>query len=125
LNYEFVDKLPNEGHNYYRLKQIDRDGKISMSKNVVDVYFGDETMVTMYPNPATSELNVDINIVKATNAKMKIMDATGRVVKQIDMNLKAGGNQTKVSLEGLSDGMYMVNISNDKGLHYAQTIRKN
>jgi hypothetical protein len=125
LNYEFVDKLPNEGHNYYRLKQTDRDGKISMSKNVVDVYFGDETMVTMYPNPATSELNVDINIVKATNAKMKIMDATGRVVKQIDMNLKAGGNQTKVSLEGLSDGMYMVNISNDKGLHYAQTIRKN
>ena len=125
LNYDFVDKLPNEGHNYYRLKQTDKDGKTSMAKNVVDVYFGDETMVTMYPNPASSELNVDINIVKATNAKLKIMDATGRVVKQIDMNLKAGGNQTKVSLEGLSDGMYMVNITNDKGLHYAQTIRKN
>jgi len=125
LNYEFVDKLPNEGHNYYRLKQTDKDGKTSMAKNVVDVYFGDETMVTMYPNPASSELNVDINIVKATNAKLKIMDATGRVVKQIDMNLKAGGNQAKVSLEGLSDGMYMVNITNDKGLHYAQTIRKN
>ena len=125
LEYSFTDMIPNEGHNYYRLKQTDRDGKTSKAKNVVDVYFGNETMVTMYPNPASSELNIDINLVKATNAKMKIMDATGRVVKQIDMNLTAGGNQTKVSLAGLTDGMYMVTITNDKGLNYSQTIRKN
>ena len=125
LEYSFTDMIPNEGHNYYRLKQTDRDGKTSKAKNVVDVYFGNETMVTLYPNPASSELNIDINLVKATNAKMKIMDATGRVVKQIDMNLTAGGNQTKVSLAGLTDGMYMVTITNDKGLNYSQTIRKN
>jgi hypothetical protein len=41
------------------------------------------------------------------------------------MNLNAGGNQTKVSLAGLTDGMYMVTITNDKGLNYTQTIRKN
>lgn len=125
LSYSYTDNIPNEGHNYYRLQQTDRDGKTTNSINVVDVYFGNETMVTLYPNPAQQELNVDINISKATNAKMRIIDATGRVVKQIDMSLKSGGNQTKVSLEGLSDGMYMIQITNEKGLNYSQTIRKN
>jgi hypothetical protein len=41
------------------------------------------------------------------------------------MQLSAGANSTQVDLQGLADGMYMVHITNGKGLDYAQPIRKN
>ncbi len=123
LTYSHTDASPFNGHNYYRLKQVDIDGHISYSKHV-DVYFGNETMVTLYPNPVNTELNVEINTPKATTAIIKIMDAAGRVVRTVEMQLQAGNNITKVDMEALSDGVYMVRITNNKGLNYSQTIRK-
>ena len=37
-------------------------------------------------------------------------------------SLIEGGTEV---VEGLADGVYMVKISNNKGLNYSQTIRKN
>jgi hypothetical protein len=124
LNYTYTDATPYQGHNYYRLQQNDIDGKASYSK-VVDIYFGNETLVTMYPNPVNSNLHVDINTPKATVATMKIMDATGRTVKVVEMQLQEGNNTTQVDMQGLADGVYMINITNAKGLNYAQPVRKN
>jgi hypothetical protein len=124
LDYGYTDATPFQGHNYYRLQQHDIDGKTSYS-NVVDVYFGNETMITLYPNPVNSLLNVDINTPKATSATLKVTDATGRVVKVVSMQLSAGANTTQVDLQGLADGMYMIHITNGKGLDYAQPVRKN
>ncbi|MBL7765052.1 MAG: T9SS type A sorting domain-containing protein [Chitinophagaceae bacterium] len=124
LDYTYTDLTPNNGHNYYRLQQNDLDGQKTYSP-VVDVYFGNESLVTLYPNPVNTELHVDIQIDKSTIANLKIMDAAGRVVRAVDMQLQAGANQTLVSLQGLSDGVYMIRITNEKGLNYSQTIRKN
>jgi len=124
LDYGYTDATPFQGHNYYRLQQHDIDGKISYSK-VLDVYFGNETMVTLYPNPVNSIMNVDISTPKATSATLKVTDATGRVVKVVSMQLSAGANTTQVDLQGLADGIYMVHITNGKGLDYAQPVRKN
>ena len=124
LDYGYTDATPYQGHNYYRLQQHDIDGHMSYSK-VVDVYFGNETIVTLYPNPVNTNLNVDINTPKATVAKLKITDATGRTVKVVDMQLQAGSNTSLVDMQGLADGMYMISITNDKGLNYSQPVRKN
>jgi hypothetical protein len=124
LSYNFTDTKPFDGHNYYRLEQHDLDQNMSLSQ-VVDVYFGNETMVTVYPNPVSSLLTVDINTPKVTTAQMKIIDATGRVVRMTDMLLQAGANQTQIDLQSLADGVYMIHITNGKGLNYSQPIRKN
>ncbi|MBL7765055.1 MAG: T9SS type A sorting domain-containing protein [Chitinophagaceae bacterium] len=123
LNYQFTDLIPNNGHNYYRLQQFDLDGHLSHSQ-IADVYFGNESIVTLYPNPAQHELHVDIETPQSTLARLKVMDATGRIVRTVDMQLQAGQNQSSISLEGLADGMYLIKVSNDKGLNYSQTIWK-
>jgi hypothetical protein len=89
------------------------------------VYHGNETLVNLYPNPVNTQLNVDINSPKAGLAQIKLIDATGRVVRAIDMQLQAGNNKTDINMEGLADGVYMIKISNNKGLNFSQTIRKN
>lgn len=91
----------------------------------MDVYFGNESIVTLYPNPVNTILNVDIHTPKAGIAKLKIMDATGGAVRAVDMQLVAGQNQTTVDMNGLADGIYSIRISNDKEIEYTQTIRKN
>ena len=32
VNYSFLDKQPRSGINYYRLKQLDRDGKFAIRR---------------------------------------------------------------------------------------------
>jgi hypothetical protein len=78
----------------------------------------------MYPNPVNTELTVDITTPESSRAQVKIMDATGRVVRTVEMSLQAGSNSTKIDMQSLTDGMYMVSVSDQKGLNYTQTIRK-
>ncbi|MBK7763936.1 MAG: T9SS type A sorting domain-containing protein [Bacteroidetes bacterium] len=123
LSYDYTDITPLDGHNYYRLQQVDIDGNMSHSE-VIDIYYGNESLVTLYPNPVSSELNIDINSSEATTAHIKIMDATGRVVRIVDMMLQAGSNTGKIDIRDLTDGMYLVDISSSTGLHYSSVIRK-
>ncbi|MBK7762134.1 MAG: T9SS type A sorting domain-containing protein [Bacteroidetes bacterium] len=123
LNYDFTDAKPFEGHNYYRLTQVDIDGQQSKSE-IVDVYFGIEAQVTLYPNPASSELNVEINSQVNDKAHLKIMDATGRVIRIVDLVLVVGNNMSQINLESLSDGIYLVEITSNQGLHFTSSLRK-
>ncbi len=50
LEYGYTDVSPINGHNYYRLQQVDIDGHESYS-GTIDIYYGTESMVTIYPNP--------------------------------------------------------------------------
>ncbi|MBD3750054.1 MAG: T9SS type A sorting domain-containing protein [Sphingobacteriales bacterium] len=56
--YTFRDKSPAAGANYYRLKQIDFDGKFDYS-DVRAVNFNfDNVQVLVYPNPANEVINL-------------------------------------------------------------------
>ena len=109
LEYSFTDMIPNEGHNYYRLKQTDKDGKTSMAKNVLDVYFGNETMFTLFPNPAHNVINVNADN-KLIGKFYTIYDNIGKVVKSGKLNAA----NTSIELSNLSSGFYMFSVGENK-----------
>lgn len=53
--YLFTDEAPNHGWNYYRLKQIDHDGKFEYSR-FIPVFADDLPQVEIYPNPFRDHL---------------------------------------------------------------------
>lgn len=57
IGYEFIHKNPFPGMNYYRIKQVDFDGKYSFSE-VVSVNF-DGVEMTIFPNPGEGEIKVN------------------------------------------------------------------
>jgi hypothetical protein len=123
LDYSFIDNYPQSGHNYYRLKQVDLDGKIVYSQ-AVDVYFGDNTPVRVYPNPATDLLQVEIQTTRNMDVQVFVTDATGRQVLNNQTLLYSGSNTLQIPLFSLQSGVYFVHVKNKQGLNVVQEFSK-
>jgi hypothetical protein len=95
---------------YYRLKQIDADGKYTYS-HIVRVVNSDaqKTQVSIYPNPFTSELNIALNTDEATSVKITVTDLQGRTIMSESIALAKGyNNVTLGTLANLARGAYFV-----------------
>ena len=68
---------------------------------------------TVYPNPATDLLNINISNANFKNLNVSINTVSGQQI----MNTNMSGNNTKINIESLSSGVYFVNISNENGLN--------
>ncbi len=104
---------------YYRLKIIDRDESFEYSQ-VKPVFFGDiETnAIHVFPNPFTSDLLLQVNLVESASAQVNVFDLQGRQVYTEKMQLSKGGNRLKVELTTtLPSGFYIIKVAiNDEVL---------
>ena len=69
---------------YYRLRQVDNDGKWNMGP-VRPVGFGRPAAhagITVYPNPAADKVTLDLSGLPAGTYAVQVLDATGRRVLQ-------------------------------------------
>lgn len=114
LNYSFSDAKPFSGSNHYRLKQVDIDGASEYSEvRVLD--FASTQVISLQPNPAKQAVTISgLN----GNENLRIFDATGRLVKEV----KATNTNMQISLDGLAEGTYQVNIYNNNAVVSTQKL---
>jgi hypothetical protein len=111
-NYAFEDKYPLSILTYYRLKQIDFDGKESYS-NVESIVRKDlKTGFKVYPNPTqnkTTYIEVENNLI---GGMIQIMNTNGSVLKTevIDNQL------ITLDLSALPTGLYFVKAQNNQAV---------
>ena len=114
--YSFIDNSPKEGLNYYRIKEIDNDGRSSYS-TVVSVKIGGSIVgnISIYPNPVTNkQLNFALNTA-AANYTLKVTDVLGKSVLASTINHNGGTASYSIALPaGLAKGVYFVKLSNGK-----------
>lgn len=114
LYYDFVDQYRDHSTIYYRIKQVDFDGKftyspmISLRKNVV---YND---VKIFPNPTRDVINV--TGVKPTSS-LTIFDMNGRIVKSFT------GGQSSLDIQELTAGVYILEILDEDGRNFYKVIR--
>jgi hypothetical protein len=103
LNYHTTDPYPYAGISYYRLKQVDYDGKFSHSKIVV--VKNEETQISIYPNPSQGSFKLSV-INERQPYSIEVTDVEGRLV------YKGSGNPDNqvTEISGLSKGIYVVRI---------------
>ena len=78
---------------YYRLKQVDFDGKYTYSNTVVvDQFATDEFASNVYPNPFVDNFMVEIKTPQSGLAELTLIDITGKVIASRVDNLLIGGN---------------------------------
>jgi Leucine-rich repeat (LRR) protein len=113
-NYSFTDSKPNNGANYYRLKEVDKDGTYQYSpiRNIIDeIGFS----ASVYPNPATDKLNVQINAEQNETAQMEVISADGRILLSSSAAIAAGASTQTINVAQLSSGSYFVKVSTVEG----------
>lgn len=71
--------------------------------------FDNLTSVSIYPNPASSEVNLDFAGVKE-EVRMEVMDMTGKVVLSETF---ANPSQEEINVSGFESGIYMIRLSTD------------
>lgn len=109
--YRTYDLQPLSGWNYYRLKQVDVDGRFTYSA-IAPVFFGtaDSDAVAVFPNPATSKLNISIAAAGSRAEEFLLLDATGRVLQQRKFELNKGINIFSIDCSGIAAGSYFIKV---------------
>lgn len=112
--YSSLDKSPLQGWNYYRLKQLDFDGKFSYS-NIVAVKMGSTVKndIQVYPNPVKDVLRLELSYTENQKGTITILDEFGRKVRSINDNFIKGSNVKSINLTQLNSGTYYVLITTD------------
>jgi hypothetical protein len=111
--YSLLDYDGCRGIVYYRLKQVDTDGRYSYS-DVVAVNCADEKeLVTLHPNPAQSSITVSFTEKTDCNVSLNIIDYTGRLVYSKKYPAVKGYNQVVISIEDFADGVYNIDLRSE------------
>ncbi len=112
--YSFTDNLPTAGSYAYRLKQIDRDGKVQYSRSVnatavqLPKVFG---LTQNYPNPFNPATMIKYELSVSSLVVLKVYDTVGREVATLADELKeAGSYEAKFDAAQLSSGVYLYTI---------------
>lgn len=112
LNYSYIDNNITDIRQYYRLRQVDIDGNSKLSNILLIKGSMPITLVIdgMFPNPASSFVNVIVAAPKADNATVVVTDVAGRIMLQKKVNVETGSNTIPIDINKLSYGTYIVKI---------------
>lgn len=113
LTYNAIDENAHSGNNYYRLNQVDNDGKSKLYGPIlVSCAESNKAYVTTYPNPSGSNFNLLANNLSFSGeSELKIFDSRGFAVISRTIEIKDGINLFVID-ETLSPGIYFISISN-------------
>ena len=80
--YEYIDRAPFAGDNYYRLKQVDYDGQFEFSDIATVRYKVSSIVVEISPNPSPGEVNVRVLNPRKEKMSIKLYDSAGLLIWQ-------------------------------------------
>lgn len=108
--YDFMDKLPFQGMNYYRLRQVDfNEGEAYSPIRTVE-WDKDANAVHIFPNPANGEATVTIDMDYSGEASITIYDAAGKQISNYPIFINKAQSRSSLPLSGLNPGTYSLEI---------------
>lgn len=103
--YSFVDNNPKQNVNYYYLKQVDYDGE-SENFKVASAKVEKDNQLTLFPNPAHTNLNILTRSSENRISSYIIRDFTGDAAKFGKLVL----NKNNIDISGIENGVYVFQL---------------
>jgi len=119
-NYNLNDYDVDEGGvYYYRLRMVDKDGSEEVSEVIsVDIESARSGDISLYPNPAVDQINLDINLKSSKEVKVDLYDAAGQLIKAnlINQRFPKGVYNAVIDISSLNSGVYNIMIKKDNDI---------
>ena len=109
-NYSFTDANPMFGTNYYRIKFIDTDGRISYSPIRIVETNGDAFEFNVFPNPAQKKLYFNFIDPSYEVYYIKVLNQLGRTMYMLPRPQLQSG----IDISKFSPGTYFLQVTNEK-----------
>lgn len=111
--YFFTDPRPLPGSNRYRVRTEDQNGDINWSHEI-EVMAPIQHRFTVFPNPASTVLEVELFDAKGIKDEIVIIDAMGRVHYRSRVDSPAGNTTyTQIDLNDFAKGIYFVKVGKE------------
>ena len=112
----YIEIFPGDFGSYHRY-----DFSIGFSLGIDELpEYGE---VSVFPNPAQSELTIDLVAKVDGNAKVEIMDLSGRILLSDDMNASASFAEYFADVSTYKKGTYLIRISTENGIYTKKFIK--
>jgi hypothetical protein len=118
--YSFLHPLPADGTNYYRIRQIDKDGRFTYSAVIKIFRTAVHNSIMVYPNPAQNF--IILKLTEDKPAMLSIFDMNGKIVQQ--QQLPPGNQQHNISITNLPGGMYQLQVQNADVIRTASFVKQ-
>lgn len=116
-NYTYFDEIPQNGVNYYRLKQVDFNDEYEYSEVKSIEFFTEQTSISCYPNPTKDYVYFN----NFTEGSISIWNVLGQQVA----SYKIDGVE-HINIQQLEKGQYFIRVmSKSNELLHSQKIIKN
>jgi predicted esterase len=124
-SYSFVDPAPLKGINYYRLSQIDADGKMTYF-NVLSVTV--TTTLTqglrMSPNPVTGAIQLVLTHPETGKLSVLLYDMQGRMLRSWQFDKEIAVWQQTIDVGNIAPGAYTIQIKGNTIREVQQFVKQ-
>ena len=111
--YFFTDAKPYPGSNRYRIRMEEQNGNVNWSHEI-EVVAPIQHTFSVFPNPASTHLEVELFDVKGIRDQITIVDAMGKVHYQSNVDVPAGLTiYHAINLGDFAKGIYFVKMGNE------------
>jgi trimeric autotransporter adhesin len=107
LAYTAYDNLPLNGTGYYRIKEVDIDGRLQVSV-VRPVNFDAAYSITVAPNPAKNFIVITMDRINNAASTIQFFNTAGNIVFTQKTNL----SKININTAAFARGLYFIKITN-------------
>lgn len=128
IDYEFVDatlQSLSAGTYFYQLRIVESGDKKYLS-SVIQIKHAPTVaaqLFNVYPNPAIDKMQLDLNEALDQVIIITIMDANGKLVKNI-VDPTIIGKSIEIDIQDLKSGLYFIDITDINGVSASQKFLK-
>lgn len=122
--YQFTDDTAIKGKQYYyRLKQVDFNGKFEYSEIRSVSLEAENWLGEVYPNPALEgTVNIDFNTDNEKKWKISVFNTTGQQISSDIRVIEKGNSVQTFDLNGFSEGVYFIKIEHSEKQFYKKVV---
>jgi hypothetical protein len=112
--FHFLDKQPRLGNNFYRVKQVDKDGTISYS-TIINISILNNVNVVVFPNPVSDKISIKLASMNAESFILQVTDIQGRLMHSTSTQARGSATELSIDMSSWSPQTYILKIAGRDG----------